>query len=214
MREESAYGFRLSGDKFFGEGQILWRKCKLSGDGFATTHPAILSPFRGTADRLPVVSGPSIRVSTKAVIIDTGDILVTRNLHPDDPGGEFFLLPGGGQNHGEPLDECLRREVREETGYSVEVGDVLWVRDYIGARHEFAAHELDVHQVEIMFSCSIDRSQPPGRAVEEDAWQISVDWVPLEELANVRFFPAALVAGLVALVGDGAIGPRYLGDIN
>ena len=48
---------------------------------------------------------PSIRVAAKAVIISDGEILLIRNLHPDDPGGEFFLLPGGGQNHGEPLDD-------------------------------------------------------------------------------------------------------------
>lgn len=160
------------------------------------------------------MSDPPIRVSAKAVIVDDGKILLTRNLHPEDPDGDFFLLPGGGQNHGEPLDDCLRREVLEETGYALEVGDVLWVRDYIGASHEFAAYEANVHQIEIMFSCSVDRSQPPVRPVEVDAWQISVDWVPLEELPNVRFFPETLVAGLVALVGGGATGPRYLGDVN
>lgn len=157
---------------------------------------------------------PSIRVAAKAVIISDGEILLIRNLHPDDPGGEFFLLPGGGQNHGEPLDDCLRREVCEETGYPIEVGEVLWVRDYIGASHEFAAHEPDVHQIEIMFSCSIDRSAAPSHAVEEDAWQLSVDWVPVEELPNLRFFPSVLVPHLMKLVGEGAGLPRYLGDVN
>lgn len=160
------------------------------------------------------MSGSPIRVSAKAVIVTDGDILLTRNLHPDDPDGEFFLLPGGGQKHGESLDECLRREVCEETGFAIEVGDVLWVRDYIGASHQFAAYERSVHQVEIMFACSVDRSRPPVRVVAADAWQISVDWVPLKDLPGVRFFPAALVGGLVALAGEAAIGARYLGDVN
>ncbi len=33
---------------------------------------------------------PSIRLAAKAVIIDRGEILLTRNLHPDDRNGEFF----------------------------------------------------------------------------------------------------------------------------
>lgn len=160
------------------------------------------------------MSGPPIRVASKAVIVDDGEILLTRNLHPQDPDGEFFLLPGGGQNHGEPLDDCLRREVCEETGYAVTVGDVLWVRDYIGASHEFKAYEPDVHQIEVMFSCSVDRSYPRLPPLEEDAWQVSVDWIPLDDLVNVRFFPAALVADLVALFKDGVGSPRYLGDVN
>lgn len=160
------------------------------------------------------MSSPFIRVATKAVIVDAGRILLTRNLHPQDQDGEFFLLPGGGQNHGEPLDACLRREVCEETGYAVDVGDVLWVRDYIGASHEFAAYEPDVHQIEVMFACTVDRSRPQSQPIEEDAWQISVDWVPIEDLTGVRFFPAALVPSLVALFRDGVKSPGYLGDVN
>ncbi|MDF1594706.1 MAG: NUDIX domain-containing protein [Acidimicrobiia bacterium] len=155
-----------------------------------------------------------IRVASKAVVIERGEILLTRNLHPDDPDGEFFLLPGGGQHHGEPLDECLRREVFEETGYSIEVGDVLWVRDYIGASHSFAAYEPDVHQVEVMFWCSVDRSQRPATPVEEDAWQLSVDWIRLEDLPHIRLFPAALVPGLIGMAAGRIDGARYLGDVN
>ena len=183
-------------------------------DRSGTTHETTLSQQRRVPLRCQPMSGPPIRVASKAVIVDDGEILLTRNLHPEDPDGEFFLLPGGGQNYGEPLDDCLRREVCEETGYSVEVGDVLWVRDYIGAGHQFAAFEPDVHQIEIMFSCSVDRSRPPADPVEEDAWQLSVDWVPLEDLATLRFFPAALVPRLAALSGEGVDGPRYLGDVN
>ena len=91
---------------------------------------------------------PPIRVAAKAVVIDGEEILLTRNLHPNDPDGEFYLLPGGGQHYGESLSECIRREVLEETGYDVSVGEVVFVRDYIGANHEFAAYEPDVHQVE------------------------------------------------------------------
>ncbi len=158
--------------------------------------------------------GLSIRVAAKAVIIEDGEILLTRNLHPDDPDGEFFLLPGGGQHHGERLDECLRREVCEETGYSVEVEDVLWVRDYIGASHAFAALEPDVHQVEVMFSCSVDRSQARIEPMEVDAWQLSVDWIRLEDLPGLRLFPAALVRHLVGASGEEFGGSRYLGDVN
>jgi hypothetical protein len=42
---------------------------------------------------------PPIRVAAKAVVIDGGEILLTRNLNPNDPDGEFFLLPGGGQHY-------------------------------------------------------------------------------------------------------------------
>ena len=157
---------------------------------------------------------PPIRVAAKAVVIDGGEILLTRNLHPNDPHGEFFLLPGGGQHYGESLSECVRREVLEETGYGVSVGAVVFVRDYIGANHEFAAYEPDVHQVEVMFSCSVDRSEVPGGPTEIDEWQVSVDWVRIEDLAGLRIFPKALAEFLVASDRTGLPGARYLGDVN
>jgi len=159
-------------------------------------------------------SESSIRVAAKAVIIDDGQILLTRNLNPNDPDGEFFLLPGGGQNYGETLKDCLRREVLEETGYSALVGDVLWVRDYLGANHDFVAYEPNVHQVEVMFSCSVDRSRPPAPPSEADAWQLSVDWITLGDLPKLRFFPTALVRALVGVAEVGLPGALYLGDVN
>jgi len=155
-----------------------------------------------------------IRVSAKAVIISDGAILLTRNLHPEDPDGDFYLLPGGGQRHGESLTACLRREVREETGYRVVVGDVLWIRDYIGARHEFAEYERDVHQVEVMFSCSVDAAADVSEPTEPDTWQLSVDWVPIAGVSQLRFFPSALVPHLATPATRGLCGPHYLGDVN
>ena len=157
---------------------------------------------------------PPIRVAAKAVVIDGGEVLLTRNLNPDDPGGEFYLLPGGGQHYGESLSECVRREVFEETGYGVSVGEVLFVRDYIGANHEFASYEPDVHQVEVMFSCSVDRSEAPAEPTEVDDWQLSVEWVRIEDLADLRLFPRALAEFLIAIGRTSPSGARYLGDVN
>jgi len=182
-----------------------------------------LSPALSYCDRLhrverrATVSGMSmraIRLAAKAVIVSDGAILLTRNLHPDDPDGDFYLLPGGGQRHGESLTDCLRREIREETGYPLVVGDVLWIRDYIGARHEFAEHERDVHQVEVMFFCSIDATADVSEPTEPDPWQLSVDWVPIGGLSDLRFFPAALVPHVATLAARGPDGPHYLGDVN
>jgi ADP-ribose pyrophosphatase YjhB (NUDIX family) len=94
-----------------------------------------------------------IRNSAKAIIIENKKILLTKNK---DDFGFFYLFPGGGQEHGEELKDAVLRECLEEIGEKVVVGNLVYVREYIGKNHEFAAWDSDVHQVEFYFQCSLE----------------------------------------------------------
>lgn len=64
------------------------------------------------------------RVSAYAVIVDGDKILLTW-YNGSGRGEAGWALPGGGVELGESLEEAVAREVKEETGYDVEVGDLL-----------------------------------------------------------------------------------------
>src|SRR5215216_3959860 len=76
-------------------------------------------PIEGTRRCMQTAMRP-VRVSVKAIVTKDGRLLVTRNR---DVEGDFFLLPGGGQESGETLTEALRRECLEEVGADVDVHD-------------------------------------------------------------------------------------------
>lgn len=149
-----------------------------------------------------------VRNSAKAVIIRDGRLLVTVNMDDDGP---FYLLPGGGQRSGEPLPQCLQRECREEIGVDVIVGELAYVREYVGRNHEFAATDGDAHQIEYMFVCRLPDGAGPRQGHTPDGLQVGVEWLPLERLEATRLYPAALRPLLAA---GCAGGPVYLGDVN
>lgn len=95
----------------------------------------------------------------------------------------------------------------------MEVGDLLFVRDYIGAHHEFKNSQPEIHQIELMFRCRLLPGETPKNGALPDSWQTEVAWIPLQELPAARFYPEALVPRLLSLPGS-APAPAYLGDVN
>lgn len=152
---------------------------------------------------------PTIRTSAKAVVLHDGRILLQR-AHWE--GQDCYFLPGGGQHPGEALDATARREVHEETGLTVDVVRMLWLREYIGANHEHAAAEAGTHRIEAIFHCTPHGTPGPLGGHAEDEVQTGLEWVELEKVPGINLLPHALRQPIAALAGtDPQAG--YLGDV-
>ena len=84
---------------------------------------------------------PRIRVS--AILRREDRILLIRQ---EKGGREYWLLPGGGVNAGESLDEALRRELTEEVGLEATLpleGPVA-IADSISPQHAPAKHVVHI----------------------------------------------------------------------
>lgn len=150
-----------------------------------------------------------IRTAARALIIHQRKLLTIKMR---DKTGVFYILPGGGQRHGETLREGLKRECLEEIGTQVEIGELLYVREYVGKNHEFRKAHHAFHQVENVFRCRLPDPASIGPGSEHDKKQIGVEWIPLHELQNRRFLPEIIKSFFTS---EGfQPDTNYLGDVN
>jgi 8-oxo-dGTP pyrophosphatase MutT (NUDIX family) len=100
-----------------------------------------------------------------------------------DEEGDFFILPGGGQEPGETLAETVQRECREEVGAELVVRELRYVREYLGDAP---------HRVEFIFRCTLVPGSTLGAGSLPDIGQVGPVWLPLAELTGLRFYPSGL----------------------
>ena len=150
-----------------------------------------------------------IRTAARALIIHEDKLLAIKMR---DQSGIFYILPGGGQRHGETLKQGLERECLEEIGTRVEVGELLYVREYIGRNHEFRHAHRAFHQLETVFRCTPPRSGGHRSRQRARQKQIGVEWI----LEGTTAMPLATEHGETVFFRNRLWHPTAItwGDVN
>lgn len=73
------------------------------------------------------------RLAAYAVIIDPNDQILLTWYNGRRRGEAGWTLPGGGVEYGETVEAAVVREVREETGYEVTPGLLMFVHSFTSA---------------------------------------------------------------------------------
>jgi mutator protein MutT len=118
--------------------------------------------------------GKIIKNVVGALVESNGSFLVTKRKAGDTFGG-FWEFPGGGIEAGETRESALKREINEELGVDIEVGDFL-----IAVEDENARIKIVVY----LFEAKIVSGTP--RPIDCAA----VKWASIEEMAGLHLAPA------------------------
>lgn len=116
------------------------------------------------------------RLSAYAVLTSDDRILLTRISARGHHVGHW-TLPGGGIDHGESPRTAVVREVREETGLDIDVGDLLDVHDTHFIGHAPDGTLEDFHGVHLIFAATTSTPDVTPRVVEADGTTDAVEWI-------------------------------------
>jgi 8-oxo-dGTP diphosphatase len=130
------------------------------------------------------------RIRAAGLVLDPDQrILLVRETDPVT-GSEFWVPPGGGL---EPQDSsviaCLQRELKEETGLTIQAGRLVYLR-------EFAETSRQVHHIELFFEVRDYQGQinsgssANGRQVTDLTRH--AQWFRQDELASLQVYPEQL----------------------
>jgi len=137
----------------------------------------------------------SARNSAKALLIHDGKLLVNRCI---SKFGTYFALPGGGQRKGEMLAETVRRELLEETGYTVTPIRMSGIYERISEGRD----EGLCHKIYFIFLCKLE-DVPVKTPTEKDRFQIGREWIDVRSVRSSNLFPRAIRDNISGLIGYG-----------
>ena len=140
----------------------------------------------------------TVRTSAKALVIKDGRMLAIK-VHDSD--GDFYIMPGGGQQAGELLPDAVMREVAEETGIKVKAKDIVFTIE--GSEGE------PFHRVDVVFLCDYIGDIDAEKHADNN--QVGIEWLPIKDLNVSRLYPSKLRRPIMNLF-EGKPTSVYLGN--
>lgn len=131
------------------------------------------------------------------VLNEAGELLVVRHARR---GERYWTVPGGSIELGESLSEAASREVEEETGYAIDLGDIVAVA-------ELRLDRWSVPRVDVFFAARI-AARAPRSAARRDGI-VEVGWRTPHALVG-DFKPNALLT----LFHNAHNGAAFLGNVH
>ena len=140
---------------------------------------------------------PQLRVA--AIIVRDKQLLLVEHRKR---GEHYWVLPGGRLEGLETLATALRRELNEELGLDVQVGQLVIISEMLAP---------DRHVVNLMFHAEIGEGAEP-RLDRADPVLAGWQWVSTDQLPRLDFRPP-IADAVRAVIAEKFAGPvRLLGD--
>lgn len=123
-------------------------------------------------------------VTADGIVIRNGKILLIKRKN--DPFMGYHALPGGFLNHGERLEDCVVREVREETGLVTEIVDLVGI---------YSSPDRDPRGHFVTAVYHLRAKKGTVRAGDDAS---AAEWIDVDHLPEMAFDHVDIIKGFLA----------------
>lgn len=124
-------------------------------------------------------------------------------MHYQYGGQDVYALPGGNPDRGEILTETVVREIQEELGVSVDIGEMILAGEMLlSQRNDDVLH--------VVFAASNLQGEPVLNPAETTA--LDLVWKPLPDLTGLHLYPN--IGASIQAWFQTAQRPGYIGRIE
>jgi len=122
----------------------------------------------------------TFRPSAYGIIFQDNKILLSRQW-------DGYDFPGGGIKIGETIEEALKREVKEETGLDIKMGDVVACENSF---FKYRQKEKYVQSILMYYLCEIVGGEISSDflAESEKDYVGTPEWIDLEDIEKIKFY--------------------------
>jgi len=131
----------------------------------------------------------------RAIIIDDHKVLTIKRTKPNQT---YWAIPGGGVEAGETNEQALIREIKEEIGLVIEVGELLLKVN--------STKPETFGQTEYFYACNIvsgtigSGDGPEFQANSNYIGSYDFEWLNIQSLADIDLRPGAIKDWLMQLI--------------
>lgn len=129
------------------------------------------------------------RIRVAAILIEDNKILLVRHVHPKTEF-EWWVPPGGGiERTDENLYGCAIRETWEETGYHIETGEIVYIREFFDLENDTLNLEIFIKGKVIGGEITLKNIQGNG---SDEFYIKEVRWIDRVEAEDLMIYPEVI----------------------
>lgn len=118
-----------------------------------------------------------MRINIRALIIRDDKIVLCKNIK-----GGFYFLPGGGLEEGETINQCIIRELQEET--NIKENEVLINKNIETIEHIFEDKGVVYHEINLVKNVYV-----ATEVIQSRENHLEFEEVPIKKLNTYKLLP-------------------------